>query len=47
MSSLEWLIWNILGYATMPMIFLAGFAGTALVACILMDLFKIKSISEE
>ena len=32
MSALEQLIWNILGYTSMPIIFLCGFAATALVA---------------
>jgi len=32
MSSLEQLIWNILGYSSMPVIFLVGFLGTVAVA---------------
>ncbi len=44
MSTLETLIWNILGYSAMPLIFLGGFAGTAFVACMLMDMLGIKSV---
>lgn len=47
MSTLEWLIWHILGYATMPVIFLTGFVGTALVACILMDIFNIPTTQQK
>ncbi|MGY0217750.1 TIGR02808 family protein [Endozoicomonadaceae bacterium StTr2] len=38
MSTLEYVIWHILGYSVMPMIFIAGFAITALVACFLIDI---------
>lgn len=42
MSALESLIWTILGYAAMPAIFLFGFAATAIVACIMLDLMGYK-----
>ena len=29
MSTLEYIIWHILGYSAMPVIFLAGFVGVA------------------
>lgn len=32
MSTLEYVIWNVLGYSAMPVIFLAGFAAVAAVA---------------
>ena len=32
MSTLESIIWHILGYATMPFIFVVGFIGVALVS---------------
>ncbi|RMF14501.1 MAG: TIGR02808 family protein [Gammaproteobacteria bacterium] len=38
MSALESLIWTILGYASMPVIFLFGFIATAVVACVMLDL---------
>ena len=47
MSALEALIWNILGYMAMPLIFLGGFAGMALTACILLDLLGIKSLDSQ
>ncbi len=34
---METLIWYVLGYAVMPVIFLAGFAVTAVVACFLFN----------
>jgi len=37
MSAIETFIWYFLGYMTMPVIFLVGFAGTALVACFILD----------
>lgn len=37
MSALETTIWYILGYATMPLIFLIGFILTAVVACWLLE----------
>ena len=37
MSTLESLIWNVLGYSAMPMIFLGGFVVTAIVACFLLE----------
>jgi uncharacterized protein (TIGR02808 family) len=47
MSALEQMIWNVLGYASMPVIFLAGFAGTALVAIALLKTLGVKSVGEE
>jgi uncharacterized protein (TIGR02808 family) len=47
MSALEQMIWNVLGYSSMPVIFLAGFAGTALVATALLKMLGIKSVGEE
>ncbi len=37
MSTLETIIWNILGYGSMPMILLGGFIGTAVIACFLLE----------
>lgn len=42
MSAFEQLIWNILGYSSMPVIFLSGFAATAIVAVIVLKLFGVK-----
>ena len=47
MSALEQLIWNILGYSSMPVIFLAGFAGDALAAIALLKMLGVKSLGEE
>jgi uncharacterized protein (TIGR02808 family) len=47
MSALEQMIWNILGYSSMPVIFLAGFAGTALVAVTFLKMLGVKSVGEE
>lgn len=38
MSALEQLIWNILGYSSMPVIFLSGFIATAVVAIALLKM---------
>lgn len=46
MSALEQMIWNILGYSSMPVIFLAGFAGTALVAIAILKMLGIKPAGE-
>lgn len=43
MSSLEQLIWNVLGYSSMPVIFLFGFAGTAIAAVIILKMFGAKA----
>ena len=32
MSTLEYVIWHVLGYSAMPVIFLLGFVATALVS---------------
>tara|TARA_R110000787_G_scaffold265164_1_gene371121 strand:- start:436 stop:609 length:174 start_codon:yes stop_codon:yes gene_type:complete len=42
MSDLEQLIWNILGYSSMPFIFLFGFIATALVAVVILKVFGAK-----
>ena len=42
MSDLEQLIWNVLGYSSMPLIFLFGFIATALVAVIILKIFGAK-----
>ena len=42
MSDLEQLIWNVLGYTSMPLIFLFGFIATALVAIIILKTFGAK-----
>jgi len=38
MSSLESLIWTVLGYSSMPVIFLTGFIGTAVIAIALLKM---------
>ncbi|WP_207062608.1 TIGR02808 family protein [Motiliproteus sp. SC1-56] len=43
MSAIEQTIWTILGYLAMPTFFIIGFAVTALIACIIMDLLEIES----
>ena len=42
MSALEQLIWNILGYSSMPVIFLAGFFATAIVGVAILKIFGAK-----
>ncbi|MFT5634928.1 MAG: hypothetical protein ACI89T_000359 [Cognaticolwellia sp.] len=42
MSDLEQLIWNVLGYSSMPLIFLFGFIATALVAVVILTVFGAK-----
>lgn len=42
MSALESLIWNILGYSSMPIIFLVGFLGTAAVAALALKIIGAK-----
>ncbi len=42
MSALEELIWNILGYSSMPVIFLVGFIGTAAVAAMVLKMLGAK-----
>jgi len=46
MSALEQTIWNILGYSSMPVIFLAGFAGTALVAVTVLKMLGVKPVGK-
>lgn len=43
MSALEQMIWNVLGYLSMPVIFLTGFVGTALVAVAVFKMMGIKA----
>ena len=38
MSTLESVFWHILGYGTMPFIFIAGFVGVALISLWLLSL---------
>lgn len=40
MSALETAIWYILGYITMPLIFVVGFAATAVATCFLLNRFS-------
>ena len=47
MSALEQMIWNVLGYSSMPVIFLAGFAGTALAAIAILKMLGVKPAGEE
>lgn len=42
MSELEQLIWNVLGYSSMPFIFLFGFIATAIVAVFILKMFGAK-----
>jgi len=37
MSTFESIVWHILGYAAIPLIFIAGFLITAAVACFLIE----------
>jgi len=37
MSTLEAMIWNVLGYAAMPTIFIVGFIITAAVGCFVLE----------
>ena len=39
MSTLEYVIWHILGYSVMPMIFIGGYLVTAFIACFIIDCF--------
>jgi len=43
MSALEQMIWNVLGYLSMPVIFIAGFAGTALIAVAVLKMLGVKA----
>jgi uncharacterized protein (TIGR02808 family) len=47
MSDLEQLIWNILGYSSMPFIFLFGFIATALVAVAILKVSGAKPTTKE
>ncbi|MEZ8824797.1 TIGR02808 family protein [Vibrio amylolyticus] len=44
MSTLESVIWHVLGYSAMPVIILAGFAGVAAVCIWLLSLSKDKEV---
>ncbi|MFT5757512.1 MAG: hypothetical protein ACI9LM_002247 [Alteromonadaceae bacterium] len=44
MSALEQMIWNVLGYSSMPVIFFVGFACTALVAVAILKMFGAKAL---
>lgn len=45
MSDLEQLIWNVLGYTSMPFIFIFGFIATALGAVVILKIFGAKPVS--
>lgn len=45
MSALESIFWHVLGYGTMPVIILAGFAGVAAVSVWLLSLSKDKNLN--
>ncbi|OAN13915.1 TIGR02808 family protein [Photobacterium jeanii] len=45
MSTLEWVIWHVLGYAAMPVIILSGFAAVAAICIWLLSLGKDKELS--
>ena len=47
MSTLENVIWHILGYSAMPFIFFAGFIGVALVSLWILSLGADKNIAAE
>ena len=47
MSAIEQIIWNILGYSSMPIIFLAGFTCTALVAVAVLKILGKKALKPE
>lgn len=44
MSTLEYIIWHILGYATMPVIIIAGFIAVAAVCIGILALTKDKQL---
>ncbi|MDO6497586.1 TIGR02808 family protein [Photobacterium sanguinicancri] len=44
MSTLESIIWHVLGYAAMPVIILSGFAAVAVISIGLLSLGKDKNI---
>ncbi|MBH9741096.1 TIGR02808 family protein [Vibrio navarrensis] len=44
MSTLESVIWHVLGYAAMPVIILTGFAGVAAMSLWLLSLSKDKEL---
>ncbi|MCM2679729.1 TIGR02808 family protein [Echinimonas agarilytica] len=46
MSTLESIIWHILGYAAMPMIFIFGFIGVALVSLLFLHLRGVKPVED-
>ena len=44
MSTLEYVIWHILGYATIPVIILGGFIGVAVVCISILAMTKDKHL---
>ena len=44
MSTLEYVIWHVLGYATIPVIILSGFIGVAVVCIGILAMTKDKQI---
>lgn len=46
MSAIESMIWTVLGYLAMPMIFIVGFTGVAVVAMALLNLLGVKSAEQ-
>ncbi|OXY82767.1 TIGR02808 family protein [Oceanimonas doudoroffii] len=48
MSVMEQLLWNVLGYVTMPLLFLGGFIAVSVAACLVLSwLDKRKSIDRD
>ena len=47
MSTLESVIWHVLGYLAMPTIFLAGFIAVAVAAVLVLKAMGVKSIEPE
>lgn len=47
MSTLESVIWHVLGYAAMPVIILSGFVGVAVVSLWILSLSKDKPIKDK
>jgi uncharacterized protein (TIGR02808 family) len=42
MSALESLIWNVLGYSSMPIIFLVGFVATVAISIAVLKIMGVK-----
>ena len=47
MSGLESTIWTVLGYISMPLIFIVGFIGTSYLSCFLLNSFNKGDTNEE